>query len=81
MYSGGNDTGLDGFSLDIQRGRDHGLPGYVEYRKLFGLNYSGFDKLSDTIPSSVSVHSSYNEDMGLFHLKPYYLINIDIFRL
>nr|ARK19845.1 peroxidase-like protein [Ampulex compressa] len=42
--------GLDVFSLDVQRGRDHGLSGYIEYRKHCGL----------------STVSSFNDTIGLF---------------
>ncbi|XP_014293938.1 chorion peroxidase isoform X2 [Halyomorpha halys] len=53
LYSSGNETGLDVLSLDIQRGRDHGLPPYVAFRKLFGLKYESFDDLNSSIPQEI----------------------------
>ncbi|KAG7204449.1 hypothetical protein KM043_004884 [Ampulex compressa] len=46
-----SNLGLDSISLDIQRGRDHGLPGYNYYRKYCGLTAAkSFDDFSDHIP-------------------------------
>ncbi|XP_052132307.1 peroxidase-like, partial [Frankliniella occidentalis] len=37
MYLDASERGVDALSLAIQRGRDHGLPSYNQYRKLCGL--------------------------------------------
>ena len=39
-------------AINIQRGRDHGLPGYAHYREVLGLGaVNSFDDLSDSFSS------------------------------
>ena len=46
--------GLDLVALNIQRGRDHGLPGYNAFRELCGLKrVEEFDYLTDFIPEKI----------------------------
>ncbi|XP_045523859.1 peroxidase-like isoform X1 [Pieris brassicae] len=46
--------GLDVLAVDVQRGRDHGIPGYSQYRTLCGLSVAtSFSHLTDVIPQEM----------------------------
>ena len=52
-------SGLDLVAITIQRGRDHGLPGYVEYRKKCQVGdgrVTSFEDLSNNISPEVGLH-------------------------
>lgn len=53
LYKNNGQFGMDAVSLDIQRGRDHGLPGYNHYRKFCGLPaVKSFDGFLDVMSKS-----------------------------
>jgi peroxidase len=50
MFRAGNPFGIDLASLNIQRGRDHGLRPYNDYRELVGLpRLKHFEELSPEV--------------------------------
>jgi peroxidase len=53
------EMGLDLIAINMQRGREHGLPGYVRYREICGVGRATkFEDLQSNIPADVSYFSS-----------------------
>ncbi|XP_065203108.1 peroxidase-like isoform X2 [Planococcus citri] len=61
-YSSSGNFGMDLFSLDIQRGRDHGIPSYVNFRKICNLTEpNSFKDLRGIISQG---HHSFGESVS-----------------
>uniref|UniRef100_A0A6P7F5B2 Peroxidase-like n=1 Tax=Diabrotica virgifera virgifera TaxID=50390 RepID=A0A6P7F5B2_DIAVI len=70
MFLADDNYGYDIVSLDIQRGRDHGLPGYNDYRKLCGLpkasNFKDFmDVMTNNSVNILSKQYKHVDDVDL----------------
>lgn len=63
--------GLDLVALNLQRGRDHGLPGYTEWRQVCGLRRPrSWADLEDIMEPDVSTNS-YTRRSGEFQYQSY----------
>jgi len=62
LFGAPGSGGLDLTALNIQRGRDHGLPSYNEMREAMGLNpISSFFEISDDAELNQSLQNAYGD--------------------
>ncbi|KAK6644324.1 hypothetical protein RUM43_000591 [Polyplax serrata] len=70
LFRGSSPMGQDVISLDIQRGRDHGIPGYNAFRKFCNMSATDkFETFSDSV-SQVNINKlrslySHTDDVDL----------------
>jgi len=54
MFESSVKVGQDLFAMNIQRGREHGLPAYNQFREFCGLSRAGaWNEYSDHINASI----------------------------
>ena len=64
MFEDGH-LGIDLVALNLQRGRDHGLPGYIKYREICNVGPTkSFYDLENNISREVNKHCTKNLNCG-----------------
>ncbi|PZC78137.1 hypothetical protein B5X24_HaOG202588 [Helicoverpa armigera] len=67
MFHGGNPYGVDLAAINIQRGRDHGLNTYNQYRRLVGLEpYTEFQQFAPSAAQRLSSVYERPDDIDLW---------------
>ncbi|KAJ8919142.1 hypothetical protein NQ315_012127 [Exocentrus adspersus] len=67
MFRGGNPYGVDLAAFNIQRGRDHGLRAYNDYRELVGMSrYTSFEHFGPNIGNKLSSLYKTVDDVDLW---------------